>query len=175
MICLQLLGQVPSAWPRTGEGVPPGPAAGLRLPQLQGCHGRGAAPPALRHLHSTGAAPSRPGLPLPAPPLRRHPLLRQRQAQRQRCEIVSRTYGETADECAEAYYYYGKALLELRREAVRWQGGRITGWQEGRMAGWQDGRMAGWQDGRVAGWKDGRVVVWQDSRMAGWKDSRMAG
>jgi nuclear autoantigenic sperm protein len=28
-------------------------------------------------------------------------------------EIVSKTCGETADECAEAYYYYRKALLDL--------------------------------------------------------------
>jgi len=31
------------------------------------------------------------------------------------CEIVTKTCGETADECAEVYYYYGKALLELSR------------------------------------------------------------
>ena len=62
MLCFQLLGQVPSAWPRVGEGVPPGPAAGLRLPRLQGCHRRGATPPALRHLRST-AAPARPASP----------------------------------------------------------------------------------------------------------------
>ena len=26
-------------------------------------------------------------------------------------------YGETADECAEAFFYYGKSLLELARYA----------------------------------------------------------
>lgn len=27
-------------------------------------------------------------------------------------------YGETADECAEAFFYYGKSLLELARYAT---------------------------------------------------------
>merc|ERR1719300_428538 len=31
------------------------------------------------------------------------------------CEIMARHKGEMADECAEAYFYYGKALLELSR------------------------------------------------------------
>merc|ERR1712002_182050 len=31
------------------------------------------------------------------------------------CEILSKLFGETAVECAEAYYYYGKALLEISR------------------------------------------------------------
>ena len=31
------------------------------------------------------------------------------------CEIFSKTCGEAADECTEAYYYYGKALLGLSR------------------------------------------------------------
>merc|ERR1712002_1227849 len=31
------------------------------------------------------------------------------------CEILSKVFGETAEECAEAYYYYGKALLEISR------------------------------------------------------------
>jgi len=31
------------------------------------------------------------------------------------CELLSTQFGETAKECAESYYYYGKALLELSR------------------------------------------------------------
>ena len=31
------------------------------------------------------------------------------------CELLSAQFGETAKECAESYYYYGKALLELSR------------------------------------------------------------
>merc|ERR1712112_579310 len=31
------------------------------------------------------------------------------------CEIMVKHKGEMATECAEAYFYYGKALLELRR------------------------------------------------------------
>merc|ERR1719244_1189430 len=31
------------------------------------------------------------------------------------CELMSAEYGETANECADAYYYYGKALLEMAR------------------------------------------------------------
>jgi len=31
------------------------------------------------------------------------------------CELVSGQFGETANECAEPYFYYGKALLELSR------------------------------------------------------------
>jgi len=33
----------------------------------------------------------------------------------QACELLSKMFGETAIECAEAYYFYGKALLELSR------------------------------------------------------------
>jgi len=33
----------------------------------------------------------------------------------QACEMLSKMFGETAIECAEAYYFYGKALLELSR------------------------------------------------------------
>ena len=31
------------------------------------------------------------------------------------CELLGKLYGETAKECGEAYFYYGKALLELAR------------------------------------------------------------
>jgi len=33
----------------------------------------------------------------------------------QACEMLSSKFGETAKECAEAYFYYGKSLLELSR------------------------------------------------------------
>jgi len=31
------------------------------------------------------------------------------------CELLAKVHGETAAECAEAYYYYGRSLLELSR------------------------------------------------------------
>ena len=31
------------------------------------------------------------------------------------CELLSKQFGETAKECAEVYFYYGKSLLELSR------------------------------------------------------------
>lgn len=33
----------------------------------------------------------------------------------QSCELLGEHYGETAPECGEAYYYYGRALLDLAR------------------------------------------------------------
>ena len=33
----------------------------------------------------------------------------------QACELLSKQFGETANECAEVYFYYGKSLLELSR------------------------------------------------------------
>ncbi len=31
------------------------------------------------------------------------------------CQLLVQLYGETGKECGEAYFYYGKALLELAR------------------------------------------------------------
>ena len=31
------------------------------------------------------------------------------------CEMLSAEFGETAVECADAYFHYGKALLEMAR------------------------------------------------------------
>ncbi|KAK3090798.1 hypothetical protein FSP39_014727 [Pinctada imbricata] len=31
------------------------------------------------------------------------------------CKVLAKAYGETAKECAEAYFYYGQALLDLAR------------------------------------------------------------
>ena len=31
------------------------------------------------------------------------------------CELLTAQFGETAKECAENYFYYGKSLLELSR------------------------------------------------------------
>merc|ERR1712202_2301 len=31
------------------------------------------------------------------------------------CELMTQQYGETADECADSYFHYGKALLELAK------------------------------------------------------------
>merc|ERR1712112_59294 len=31
------------------------------------------------------------------------------------CEMLAKQFGETANECADSYFHYGKALLELAR------------------------------------------------------------
>ena len=33
----------------------------------------------------------------------------------QACQLLGEHYGETAPECGEPYYYYGRALLDLAR------------------------------------------------------------
>ena len=45
------------------------------------------------------------------------------------CELLSAVFGETGPECAEAYFYYGKALLEMARlEAGVLGNGMDGGW-----------------------------------------------
>lgn len=43
------------------------------------------------------------------------------------CEMLAKTHGDTADECAEAYLWYGKALLGLSREESGVLGSGIPG------------------------------------------------
>jgi len=47
------------------------------------------------------------------------------------CELLSAEYGETAYECADAYYYYGKALLEMARAESCVFGNALDGVPEG--------------------------------------------
>jgi len=47
------------------------------------------------------------------------------------CELLSAEYGETAYECADAYYYYGKALLEMARAESGVFGNALDGVPEG--------------------------------------------
>jgi len=46
-------------------------------------------------------------------------------------ELLSAEYGETAYECADAYYYYGKALLEMARAEAGVFGNALDGVPEG--------------------------------------------
>jgi len=50
------------------------------------------------------------------------------------CELLSAEFGETAYECADAYYYYGKALLEMARAESGVFGNALDGVPEGEDA-----------------------------------------
>lgn len=52
------------------------------------------------------------------------------------CELLSAEFGETAPECAEAYFYYGKALLEMARMEAGVIGGGLE--EEGESSEDQD-------------------------------------
>merc|ERR1719153_726978 len=47
------------------------------------------------------------------------------------CEVLSAECGEKAPECGEAYYYYGKALLEMARLENLVLGNALSGVPEG--------------------------------------------
>merc|ERR1712200_306806 len=50
------------------------------------------------------------------------------------CEFLSSVFGDTAYECADAYYYYGKALLDLARMESGVFGNALDGVPEGEDA-----------------------------------------
>jgi len=50
------------------------------------------------------------------------------------CELMTQQYGETADECADSYFHYGKALLELARMESGVLGNALEGVPEGEDA-----------------------------------------
>jgi len=50
------------------------------------------------------------------------------------CELLSSVFGDTAYECADAYYYYGKALLDLARMESGVFGNALDGVPEGEDA-----------------------------------------
>uniref|UniRef100_T1J7G1 Tetratricopeptide SHNi-TPR domain-containing protein n=1 Tax=Strigamia maritima TaxID=126957 RepID=T1J7G1_STRMM len=43
------------------------------------------------------------------------------------CRLLAESYGEVANECGDAYFYYGKALLEMAREDSSVLGNAIAG------------------------------------------------
>jgi len=51
------------------------------------------------------------------------------------CDVLSKQFGETDHECAEAYLYYGKALLEMSRLESGVLGNALEGVPEGGDAG----------------------------------------
>jgi len=51
------------------------------------------------------------------------------------CELLSKQFGETNIECAEAYFYYGKALLEMSRLESGVLGNALDGVPEGKDLG----------------------------------------
>eukprot|EP00088_Acartia_fossae_P038566 TRINITY_DN3_c0_g2_i1.p1 TRINITY_DN3_c0_g2~~TRINITY_DN3_c0_g2_i1.p1 ORF type:complete len:485 (+),score=228.94 TRINITY_DN3_c0_g2_i1:47-1501(+) len=52
----------------------------------------------------------------------------------QACELLSAEFGETAYECADAYYYYGKSLLEMARAESGVFGNALDGVPDGEDA-----------------------------------------
>merc|ERR1712202_4713 len=51
------------------------------------------------------------------------------------CEMLAKQFGETANECADSYFHYGKALLELARMEGGVLGNALEGVPEGEDEG----------------------------------------
>ncbi|XP_062583768.1 protein HGV2-like isoform X3 [Saccostrea cucullata] len=51
------------------------------------------------------------------------------------CKVLAKAYGETAKECAEAYFYYGQSLLDLARMETGVLGNALQGEEEGEEEG----------------------------------------